>query len=431
MNRAAYLAIGVLLGLLAGLGAGWAAFRTETAARSTRSPSPAPAPSREVRLEEPLAAAPAPPSHAKKRKDARSLPAPVAPVESVQSGPVLEAGLGRVEVDVAGSDVTQATLTGRGLEGPETMDRGAEDAVIRFDVVPGTYRLEWWPDGAMSERALRVRVEADRVTRVRAADPATPDQFPIPDGLGRIDVTVLERDGTPMEDATVRVVGTGMQGPEDTLQTTTAEGRARFHLRAGPVRVRVGGQEHRVGVAEGETVRVEFRYEGEGEVLFAGRAGHVALRRRGEPSWEASWGVYEERRTRLVYVPPGEYEIGYHGATRSGGFVTVGRGETVRFEIPKPPGRIRVEIVAPGEGFTKSMAYELAVKGPNAPGNPRHVYIMVPTAGRVLQHVFTEAGLEPGRYLVTASVPGYHPVEERVEVGDGETVLRVPLAPLR
>ena len=360
--------------------------------------------------------------------------APPAPDRHAEAPPPPGAGPGYLELDSVGAPAwKELGLAAPSLRG-EWRSVGftlAGGGVTRLELAPGPYRLTAKAGGDLGPRTWRFVIESGGTVVVQLGAPPAQSLFPIPDGLGRLDMTVFRMDGRPLEGVSVLIMGRGPTGAASESETTNNEGRARIHLLPGSYVVAVGGQHRKVHLLEGETVEVVFRYAGEGEVMVEDsvdllvdliplRAGEApdSVSRRPVATWPPGSPGDGGDRT-LYYVRPGRYRVELYGDDREtpldGGEVEVRPGEVVRFGPPLPRGslevcvRLRVDESADDDPPIDDHPIEVT---PLSAGEPFRVRFWRSASSCWVCH------LKAGRYRVRFEAEGWEPAEAEVVVGE-------------
>lgn len=290
---------------------------------------------------------------------------------------------------------------------------------------PGTYDV-WWLDAQGRRLGTRVRLEAGKVTRVRAAEHRT--EAPTPKGLGALSIFVQAAGGGGQRAAVVI-----HDQRRDFPVWTNALGYASEVIRPGRYRVTVGGDRpwatttpREVVVEEGRTTSFRIAHEREGDLVFVAErpldisvypvgGGHSSaiFIHDNNLDWipdASSAGV----TLSLPYLPEGEYEthIPFSLGVPIARF-NVRAGQLTRIRCEMPKGGVRVQLTVP-EGCPPYVEVELRRAEPIS-GHP--ATSMNASAGSPLEIVLT-----PGRYRVTAR---YADAEEDDAKGSGEASTEV------
>jgi hypothetical protein len=362
-------------------------------------------------------------------------PDPVrAPVRSELAAPAA-VGMGTLLVDFSGTKFTNPELIGRTIQGSQnttTVDRDDND-LGRLRLWSDDYVLRLEAVG-VAPRLIGVRILAGQTTRLRLADDLPNVDFPIPPGLGRLDVTVSAIGGGPLAGAPLEVTGVTMEGEESVSEHTGADGLCRFHLIDGSYRIRIGGRVENAVVLTGRTTHVTIDYRTEGELVLVPRwFRHVRLRPQGATDAKLQKPALSPKGklSRFLYVAPGWYDV----VVEMGGFIS-GHGPRVFGEVEIVAGaqtEFRFEW-APG-GVRIAAQFEEGVYGLakfHLTDLPDESFRLFSTQGwqRVQKSGEPRAllrasawfpYLDPGRYRVTAVARGCRPVTQEVIVG-AETV---------
>ncbi len=184
-----------------------------------------------------------------------------------------------------------------------------EDVQTFYQLAPGQVVVRWESRGAMRRFAARARIEAGRVTLLRAADPR---HVPLPDppGLAVLDVRVAGPDGQALPDTAVHLGGAVLEGQHWVSVAADAEGRVRFRVRGGSYEVQAGSRTEKVSIEAGERRTLELGHDTCGMVVVNPRLeGMYSLPARdGGSSMEPG---YHDGSVRFLFVPAGSYELWY------------------------------------------------------------------------------------------------------------------------
>jgi len=422
MSRLAFLVIGLAAGTALGLL--WTSKAREPRARAGARPDEPPR--RDARiapdeapppLEDPPPPPPAPPRASEPREDLL----PATP---------LSGGFGRLEVDRGGRPL-DVWVRGRDMWG-DSSEVGFGDPVdgmLRMDLKPGDYEVVWWEETGLSECVRRARVEAGLVTRIELGADVTAEDFAIPDRLARLEVAVEGMDGSPRAETEVVVTGPSMNMVDETGETTSEDGRVRFHLAPGRYTVSLGTRRVPIDLLEGETTVVELRYDREGEIDVEplGHAGTILFqaRRRGGPPDD--WIGGQNDGTVFVFLAPGEYEVALTDG-RVVGTAAVQPRRVTPFPWQVPAGQIVLvvrSVLEPPRGAKLELVSLGAARLPAGFAAPVHWR----REGEEFLAGARVAHLEPGRYAARLVAEGFLPDRREVEVGGGALDLELHLAP--
>lgn len=433
-GRLAFLAIG----LAAGIAIGYFAFHEDLPGERARRPEVAAAPPPSAATSRDPSAAPEEPATPEPAAER----APVAPQAALPADADVEEGLGRIEIDfgddATGRDVGFEVTTLGGKR--ETWPFSAQEGLAWEDVPPGEYLPFWTRADRLGRWGARVRVEAGRVTRLRADDPALVFELPMRPGTGCVDVEVRTAGGMPLPHVEIVLQGRGSAGVEQLEGWTNGDGRARFECLPGPCTVRAGGRSVPATVVAGQRVEVHVRPDGEGDLLFEMPADSptFALRRPGDDGWVPSVWWAGEVGGRLVqgrfFVPAGDYEVCWRLQTTLPpiGKARVRPRQVTVFEGPS--GGIEVRLSGDGEQWG-----QVTVGAERLDGSTwRHVAevrdVALPGSGDddVDDGVVRRIPFLPrGTYRVRAE-SGVRTTEHAlVEVGEGWTEVRLRFLPER
>jgi hypothetical protein len=380
-------------------------------------PEPARRPMRTTTPEPPLA-------------ERSSLPGPEAKAESLPEIPatapvtIERVGVGTLEFDgrLDGREL-EAWVEHRTIEGEEDdLDPDEyDDGLQRWRLRAGIHRL-WWCHGPRRDlRCVEVRIEPGKVTRVSASDPATPDQFPIERGLGRLEVVVFDLGGLRAPQAAFRVEYVDIRGEIDAdHQNAASDGSLQMDLLPGDYVVRVGCQEQRVRVVAGQVSNMVFRSSTEGEVRLTRPPFPELVALFETDSRTHSWALLPDgKSSRYIYVRPGRYEarasFAHEDQPRSLGFLDVAPGVITGFEPRQlPTAQVGFHFVLPEGLATRYADLEAMPLDPN--GEPRRVRLRH-EFGSISVHSPGMTHVSPGRWRVRATAAGCDPLERVFEVG--------------
>lgn len=279
-------------------------------------PEPGRAPRRETPAfpEAPPAQTAAPES----REAAGSVPAEVAVAapdpESEPQDP--EPDLGQLVVDFAGFDgPAYVRLEAPNVEGELDYEEQAadENGFVTCDLNPGEVLVRWESAGGLRRYAARARIEAGRVTRLRAADPCH-GPLPEPAGLAILDVRVLGADGSPVPDVTLYLEGRPLVGTYAIRADTESRGRARLRAAAGEYVLEAGQRKERVSLGEGERKTLELRHEAWGEIAVdATLEGEYSVHLHDQPDSAGPLRITGKHRAPIhfPFLAPGAYDLRY------------------------------------------------------------------------------------------------------------------------
>ena len=297
-----------------------------------------------------------------------------APAASDEVAPT--GGVGFLEFDGrVDGDVREGWIGFRNMYGLEDAlePDSSEGGLQRWRLRAGIHRLCWWHGPRDDLRVVEVRIEPGEVTRVVAASPVAPDQFPIAHGLGRIDVEVFDLENRPAPQATVEFECVGPSGETVTDEENCAsDGSLRLDLVPGDYTVRVGCQAQPARVVEGQTLRMTFRSRNEGEVRFVGgRYAHIVPTFESKSPTHAYAREANNKDDRYIYVRPGLYEakLAFPGDLKSRvlGRVDVAPGVISEFTTdPLPTANVEVRVRAPEGVYPHPANIELTPLDPGA-----------------------------------------------------------------
>ena len=317
---------------------------------------------------------------------------------------------GTLLVDLRGRpDIDRVRLRGPGMTGIADHVRELPESVeqLAFVVVAGDYLVSWNERG-LGERVVPASVSPGHVTSVDVgAVSGLVKGFPLAAGLGRIDVYVRGIDGAPIECATVLVVGTSMFGHAQTIvRETGPEGVSRLDLRPGAYRLRVGSRESSIVVQESAAQNVTFQHGTGGDVRVTGLPGLVRLRPVGGSKW-----IRAVAPGRFLFVPPGEYDVGYRGGTRAAGRIVVPSGAIVEEVLRPADGELLIDLPV---ALQIEARVRIQVKGvsPGADCIPAIVVEAEPW-----QDAVCIPNLKEGTYRIEVHAPGYQPWTFDARVG--------------
>jgi len=218
---------------------------------------------------------------------------------------------GWLEVDFTGFPGRAAVrIEGTTMHGQRDYAEHGSDSTdrVRVELAPGIHVVTWEGAGGMNRYRARVRIDAGRVTFVRATDEAL-GVNDAEHGLAVVTVAVLDRDGRRRSGVLVRTRGASFDIEEEWEQRTDERGNCRFRLRSGSYVVGVGAVERPVRLAE--RADVEFRSgEGYGEVPVS-PALPGAYRLRPKDGRELRPNVQGPSAIGFVFVTPGRYALTY------------------------------------------------------------------------------------------------------------------------
>ena len=428
LSHLLFLAIGIAVGLAIGMTVERDRSRAPRGTQQTAPPKTKGAP-----------AAPAPQAE-RTRPESSSVPIRVRRADTPTGSAKLPEGMGVLELLWTGApEGNEAWLSGTDLVGErETLDLGPKDpraTVTRTTLLAGEYLVFLEVDGELGPRTWPVTIRPGSITSVDFGAPLTPDLYPIPSGLGRLDFTAYDLDGEPFPNATVRVFGKGLQGEEvEDFALANLDGQGRLHLKPGPYEIQLGSQQRRVVIRAGETLEQVFRYQDEGEVRFraASMGGKLSLAPEGNEAWKRP--PYESKgwEDRFYYVRPGSYRLllqtGHRQKPLALGRVVVHRGRVAIVEYTKPKGTIQLRVRHPvGRNWTERFPI-LVAPVPADPARPPERFgdfgPSVAAQGDAAWMLVTH--FRPGRYRVTFTATGWETVSTELEVV-GETPAEVLL----
>jgi hypothetical protein len=348
--------------------------------------------------------------------------APATPAGVVlPSEPSDEPERGTLVVDMEGVPGDRVISVGSvGILGGFDWDQGEEaweGDVVTHWTEPGTCDV-WWLDAEGRRLGTRVKLEAGKVTRVRAADHRA--EAPIPRGLGVLSLFVEAAGGGGLSTEVSIYDERG-----DLPVWTNALGHGSTVIRPGRYSVTVGSPRswavttpREVAVEEGRTTSLRIAHVREGDlVLVADWPLDISVHPVGGRPHSSEVFIWDNDSDwmsdasnsgatfSLPYLAEGEYEILAPfslGAPIARFAIHEGQVTRVRCEMPK--GGVRVRLTVP-EG-SPSDALEIVLR------------LTEPIAGRPSESMNAAAGspfeiaLPPGRYRVTAR---YQDAEE----GDG------------
>ena len=303
---------------------------------------------------------------------AESAPAPAAREPEPPSDPLVptraatRAGHGLLELrgHRNGEGFDELNVLRRGLVGDwnETEFDFPEAGPVYLELEPGRYRVSVRIDVEPGPRLYRVDVRDGETCVVDLGAPATPELFPLAEGLGRVDVRVVDAAGAPIPDVQV-----GLHARDESIEHSgTESGCVRFDVLPGTYRLTAGALEHGVAVESGRWIEVRLDGSGTAELTIGGPLyRHIGIGSRdSDKSWET---IGEELATRHVLMAPGRYDIYCYlqPGNRANILetVTLAAGDRYRIDPPMtgvfvlfqcrgargpiiPPGRIRVENAA-------------------------------------------------------------------------------------
>jgi len=306
-----------------------------------------------------------------------------------------------------------------------------EGPASRIEMVAGDYRILARATGDLSPRTWRFTIEPGTTVRVDLGAPPTPELFPIPEGLGRLDFEVYGLDGAPLGGAKLVVRRRGAWSEEDE-EVANADGGGRLHLVPGEYLAAMGAQHKTVRVDPGREVRAVFRYADEGELEIEEPLRDIRL----EPVLDAegphATTVYESAYLpsslpRLVYVRPGRHRVRLADECRGRpplGEVVIRPGVSTRFGSGLPRGSLAVYL----DGDTGDLPpFSIAVTTPS--GDVYRTgfhYVCVCSDDGCSTYIMTEIQYLPaGRYRVRLDAPGFDPAQTEGIVGTDETSVRL------
>ena len=414
------LAVGYLLGTLPGGSTGSRAERTTTIEilpvtdPEAQSAKPKPAPPAVVHEPDPV------------RAPAR--PEPVEPGGT---------GMGTLLIDFNGTKLTSVEVIGRTIQGirngvPLDAD---EEGWGRLALRADDYVLRLEADG-VAPRLVGVHILAGQTARLRLADVSPNVEFPIPPGLGRLDVTVSALGGGPLAGARLEVTGVTMMGEESVSERTGDDGLCRFHLIDGRYRIRIGDRIEHAVVLTGRKTSVAIDYRNEGEVvLLPGWFGSVRLRPEGSTELKKPALSHRGARARLFYVAAGRYDLVLRMASmveghsdRRIGVVEVKAGAQTEFRFDRSPGAVRIaaQFEDGAYGPAKFELTDPADESFRLHSSPGWQAVQEPGERKALMRASAWfPWLDPGRYRVTALARGCRPVTQEVTIGTDTVNLQV------
>jgi len=415
--------------LLAGLAIGYLAGRGTT-------PAPGPPRSTPVREAEPL------PERAPLRVAGpvrEPEPAAVMPSEDVRPLPGRdppEEGHGLLVVDFTGVDVEEPTF-----RVPVTLLNGCmvqyeadwlaeSSGLATMELRAGTYHPSWTLPGRVGRFGRPVVIEAGRVTRLSAGDPADARELPPLDGTGRLHVRVLSAEGVPVPGLRVALEADLEAFDDENEGWTDSSGGWTFDARPGAATVRVGDQLTPVTIRLGHTSVIEIRPVDVGDLQFdlpeEIRVG-FALSRIGEQRGGVRDDLHRCGRPHFwSYLAQGEYEVRWRGGGAVIGTAHVRAGEETRFA--GPPGRLSVRCACGGLHAEPWGEFKLSRKREGRWESVMRAGIPLAPAdhpdwpGRTVL-----PWLEPGLYRVEVRSLHDHPQVVEVEVGWGQQDCVLPL----
>ncbi|MCK6460178.1 MAG: hypothetical protein L6Q95_09830, partial [Planctomycetes bacterium] len=355
-------------------------------------------------------------------------PAPASPAPEPSEAPAdPPEGTGWLEVSTVGAPRwEEITLEAPSLRGEwQTIEFDLDEPVTRMEVAACRYRILARAAGDLSPRTWHFAIEPGATVRIDLGAAPTPDRFPIPAGLGRLDFEVHDMDGAPLAGAMLAVRRLGPPSGEDG-EIANEEGKGRLHLIPGRYFVAMGAQHRTVQVEAGTAVEVVFRYADEGEVVLdesIGRDAFLEFVRGGEGphvSRVHATTLFGSPTPRLVYVRPGLHQVRLDDGCRDRsplGEIDVRPGSVTTFGAGLPAGGLEIHV----KGFGDASRFPLEITAPDgATFRASLSYRFITSAnGDGSTDVLSEIRYLPrGRYRVRFDYHGWQPAVADVDVGE-------------
>jgi len=278
---------------------------------------------------------------------------------------------------------------------------------------PGPYRLRVRLDIEPGDRIYAIAIRRDERAIIDLAKPPGPEVYPLADGLGRVDVRVLDVADAPLAEVQVQLVARG----DELATSTTPAGWVRFDVIPGTYTIRVGWLTRRVVVRAGRTqvVRIDGRAAAEIEVsgiMYAHTSVEPVERGDEDERWTS---IGDERRMRHVLLKPGRYRLVCYvqpGRRHVIEEIALAAGDRVR-RMPEQVG-VFVRVTCPAEN-PYGRVFNLRVYLRDA-------------AGQACQVVTDRATLfDSGEYTATAKNKAWISDPVSFRAVSGEMVVQVPV----
>jgi hypothetical protein len=355
----------------------------------------------------------------------RSEPESVGEAAAERSAPepigIERTGVGTLEFDGGvDGDLREGWIAFRHIDGEEDglEAESLEDGLQRWRLRAGTYRLCWLHGPRDDLRAVEVRIEPGETTRVSAATPAAPDQFPIKPGLGRIEVTVFDLENRRAPQATVEFEYVDVRGEIATCDENAAsDGSLRLEILPGDYVVRVGCQEQRVRLRAGETQPLTFRSRSEGEVRFVGgKRCHLVPVVESKTRTHSFARLVDDTGHRYIYMRPGLYlaKLAFPGDVKSRvlGRVDVRPGVITEFTTdPLPTAHLKIAVRRVPDAHTAWVELKPVEPG----GQPAHWKLKHRFDGDWVH--LTARHLTPGLWRLRVWAAGCDEITRTIEMG--------------
>jgi len=324
-------------------------------------------------------------------------------------------------------------LIGSDMRGDVTSERldRVDSGHYLIEAYAGQYTFEW--DDGDRKRRMGIRILAGEERTVYLADLIRdPAPEPIPSGLGRLHVRLLDASREPIASAIFWVVGRSIAGEDVEGMRTDRAGEAFLYLRPGDYLVRVGGVEQRVSVPLEKAVECVIDHAAFGELRVpANFLGRVVLFVEGEAGQAAP--ATPVRNRGAVFVRPGSYRYhllfdGQRGAGWHAGDVRIEAGRVARIEPATPAGSLVLELEVepnaanvphyqiPGKLRLASAKHELEVP----------LLLFRVHGGHGKYHTKLHR-LPPGRWILKIAIAGYVPISHDVRIEGQPETLRLRL----
>jgi len=373
--------------------------------------------------------------------EALPAPAPVSPAPAPTEVPADPSdGIGWLEVSRVGAPrFEEITLYAPSLRGEwQDVEFDLDEPVTRMEVAASRYRILARAKGDLSPRTWHFVIGPGATVRIDLGAAPTPDLFPIPAGLGRLDFEVHDMEGAPLAGAKLLVRRQGPPSGEDD-EIANEEGRGRLHLIPGRYLVAMGAQHRTVQVEAGAAAEVVFRYADEGEVVLDESIGRGAFLEfvRGDEGPHASrvhaTTLFGSPTPRLVYVRPGPHLVRLDDGCRDRpplGEIDVRPGSVIRFGAGLPEGSLEVHM----KGCHAASRFPLEITAPDgATFRAGLSYRLICSAnGDSTTDVVTEIPHLPrGRYRVRFECSGFEPAAAEADVGEDAASVTLETRPSR